>query len=58
MESCLTDGYLDGDVVECALHMARFCVRTGRALTLPGTVPLQTFPVRLADAEIQVGLPA
>jgi nitrite reductase/ring-hydroxylating ferredoxin subunit len=58
MDSCLTEGYLDGDVVECSLHMARFCVRTGRALSLPATVPLMTFPVRIVSTEIQVGVPA
>ena len=58
MDSCLTEGYLDGDVVECSLHMARFCVRTGRALSLPATVPLKTFPVRVVVAEVQIGLPS
>jgi len=24
-------GYLDGDVVECSLHMGKFCVRTGKS---------------------------
>lgn len=56
MESCLTEGYLEGDVIECALHMARFDVRTGKALSLPATVPLKTFPVRVVDNDVEVEL--
>ena len=31
------DRYLDGDIIECALHMARFDLRTGEVLSLPAT---------------------
>lgn len=54
MTSCLTEGYLDGDVVECSLHMAKFCVRTGKALSLPATVPLRTFPVTVTGGDVLV----
>jgi nitrite reductase/ring-hydroxylating ferredoxin subunit len=54
MESCLTEGYLDDDVVECALHGAKFNVRDGRALALPATTPLQTFPVHVEGGDIYV----
>lgn len=53
-ESSLSEGYMDGDQVECVFHFAKFCVRTGKALTLPATHPLQTFPVRVSDGEVQV----
>ena len=58
MDSCLTEGYLDGDQVECSLHMARFCVRTGKALTLPATVALRTFKVEVEDDAVFVEGPA
>jgi nitrite reductase/ring-hydroxylating ferredoxin subunit len=54
MESCLTEGYLDDDIVECALHGARFSVRDGRALSLPATRPLRTFPVQVAGGDVWV----
>ena len=38
----LADGYIDDDVVECALHMAKFSIRTGKALSLPATRDLVT----------------
>lgn len=52
----LTEGYLDGDKVECGLHMAQFCVRTGRAVSLPATTDLATFAVRLDGGVVLVGV--
>lgn len=57
MESCLTEGWLDDDVVECALHGAKFNVRDGRVLALPASEPLQTFAVEVADGDVYVQLP-
>jgi nitrite reductase/ring-hydroxylating ferredoxin subunit len=42
-KSSLSEGYLDGDVVECAWHFAKFCLRTGEALSLPATSPVKTY---------------
>lgn len=53
-ESSLADGYIDGDEVECAWHMARFCLRTGKALTLPATVDLCTYPTKVERDEVYV----
>ncbi len=56
-QSSLCDGYLDGDVIECAWHMARFSVRTGKALSLPAVKPLRAFPVRIADGKVFIEEP-
>jgi|ERR1700722_1188568 nitrite reductase/ring-hydroxylating ferredoxin subunit len=48
----LADGYIEGDEIVCALHEARFCLRTGRVLSPPAIVPLRTYPVRLERGEI------
>ena len=48
----LADSYLEGDVVECALHHGRFCVRTGEPRGLPATKPLRVFPVRVENGEV------
>ena len=50
----LTGGGIDGDQIECPRHGARFCIRTGEALTAPAYEPTAKFPVRVADGEIQV----
>ena len=52
----LSDGWLDGELIECPLHAARFDVRTGKVLDPPATVDLKTYPVRVVDDEIQVKL--
>jgi nitrite reductase/ring-hydroxylating ferredoxin subunit len=56
-ESSLADGYLEGDQVECSWHMARFCLRTGSALTLPATEPLATYCTKVRGDEVFVELP-
>lgn len=53
-QSSLSDGWVDGDEIECAWHMARFCIRTGRAKCLPATVDLRTYQVIVEDGDIFV----
>ena len=53
-EALLTDGTLQGEVVECPLHGGRFSVRTGKGLGPPIPCDLKTYLVRVIDDEIQV----
>ncbi|MGW1783686.1 non-heme iron oxygenase ferredoxin subunit [Streptomyces sp. NPDC002143] len=48
------EGDLDGAEVICPLHMARFDLRTGKALCFPATVALQTFGVEIEDGRVYV----
>jgi len=50
----LTGGEVDGDQIICPRHGARFCIRTGAALTAPAYEATATFPVRIENGEIQV----
>jgi len=50
----LTGGTLDGDRIECPRHGARFCIKTGAALSAPAYEPTAKFPVRVENGEIQV----
>jgi nitrite reductase/ring-hydroxylating ferredoxin subunit len=52
--ACLSDGYLEGDTIECPLHQGVFDVRTGKALSGPVDVDLQTFAVRIEGNEVFV----
>ncbi|MBZ9761673.1 non-heme iron oxygenase ferredoxin subunit [Mesorhizobium sp. CA8] len=45
----LTDGWLDGEEIECPLHGGRFNVKCGKALTSPATKDIATYPVRVVD---------
>jgi 3-phenylpropionate/trans-cinnamate dioxygenase ferredoxin subunit len=50
---------VEGDVVICPRHGARFCLRTGAALTPPAYEPVRTYPTRVNDngiVEIQADL--
>lgn len=48
------DSDLEGDEVVCPLHMARFDLRTGKALCFPATVALRTYAVVVDDGSVFV----
>jgi nitrite reductase/ring-hydroxylating ferredoxin subunit len=50
----LSDGWLDGDCIECPLHAGRFDVRTGKALGPPVDEDIKVYPVRVVGNDIQV----
>lgn len=54
----LSEGYIDGDTVECPLHQGLFQITTGKCLSPPVTVPLQTYPTRVDGDTIFVELDA
>jgi naphthalene 1,2-dioxygenase system ferredoxin subunit len=56
-QAFLTDGTLQGGIVECPLHGGRFSVRSGAGLGPPIPCDLRSYAVRVADGEIQVQLP-
>ena len=54
-EQCsLAEGDLEGTKVICMCHGAEFDVRTGAVLAPPATVPLKTYPVRVADDTLHI----
>ena len=50
----LSDGFLEGYVVECPLHGYCFDVRTGRAQGSVATSDLEVFPVRRQGEHVEV----
>jgi len=52
----LSDGVLIDCVVECPFHQGRFDVRNGKALSAPVFVPVKTYPLKIADGKIYVGI--
>lgn len=50
----LTGGSIEGGEIVCPRHGARFCIRTGAALTAPAYEATAKFPVRVENGEIQV----
>ena len=57
MRARLTDGYVQGDTVECPLHQSRFHIPTGRVLSAPATRDIRTFETRETDGRIFVRMP-
>ncbi len=55
-EAYLSEGWLDDDIVTCPAHGAEFSVRTGEALSLPASVPVATYPVRVDGEDILVAV--
>ena len=51
----VAEGPLEGDVIECPRHGAKFNVKTGAALCLPATAPVPTYAVKVDGDEIKVG---
>lgn len=52
----LSDGYLEGCVIECPKHNGRFDVRSGEALRRPATRPLRTYPVEVVAGRVAARL--
>jgi nitrite reductase/ring-hydroxylating ferredoxin subunit len=55
--ACLSDGYLEGEYIECPLHQGRFHVPTGKAMGAPVDVDVKTFEVKLDGDAILVAVP-
>jgi len=53
----LAGGALEGDVVICPRHGARFCLRTGAALSPPAYEPVRTFETRIENGIVEVKEP-
>ena len=50
----LSEGLLDGEVIECPWHGGAFNVRTGAAAALPCSEPLRTYAVSIEDGFVWV----
>src|SRR6476620_7462042 len=50
----LSEGYIDGDVVECDFHNGSFNIRTGEVVAPPCMIPLRTYAVHAVDGKIYI----
>ncbi|WDD93006.1 non-heme iron oxygenase ferredoxin subunit [Burkholderia sp. FERM BP-3421] len=53
----LSDGFVEGDCVECPLHQGLIDIRSGAPRCAPVTEAVRVYPVRITDgrADIDVG---
>ena len=54
-ECPLSEGYLDGEVVECSCHGSQFNVKTGAVEGPPAFEDLPVYPVRVEGEDILIG---
>lgn len=60
-EVSLSDGQLNGCLIECPMHGAEFDIKTGQAKSLPATKPIEVYQVVVdgndenATVSIEVG---
>ena len=50
----LSDGFVEGDDLECWAHGGRFELSTGRARTLPASEPVPVYPLTIVDGDVYV----
>lgn len=50
----LSEGYVDGETVECPLHQGIFNIRTGQPLSPPVTVGLKTYETKVENGDVYV----
>lgn len=48
----LSEGYIDGEVVECNFHNGMFNIRTGEVAGPPCIVPIRTYAVSIVDNQV------
>ena len=53
-DASLSEGELNGPLIECWLHGAEFDVRTGEAVTPPATAPVAKFHVHIDGEDVTI----
>lgn len=52
----LSEGYLDGCVIECDFHNGAFDIRTGEVVAPPCMVPIKTYKVVVENGDVMAVL--
>lgn len=52
----LTEGFIEGDAIECPLHQARFSIKTGKVQSEPADTDVPSYPVKVSGDDIYVGI--
>jgi nitrite reductase/ring-hydroxylating ferredoxin subunit len=50
----LSEGFIDGDVVECNFHNGQFNIRTGEVVLPPCMVPMKTYPATVENGKVVI----
>lgn len=50
----LSEGYLDGHVIECDFHNGAFDIRTGEVVAPPCMIPIRTYKVIVENDRVMI----
>ena len=50
----LSEGYIEGDVVECNFHNGQFNIRTGEVVSPPCMIPQKIYPTIIEDGKVVI----
>ncbi|MDR8731458.1 MULTISPECIES: non-heme iron oxygenase ferredoxin subunit [Burkholderia] len=53
-DASLSEGFVDGDEIECPWHAGRFCIRTGEATGFPAVEALKVYAVTVSDDAVML----
>ena len=48
----LSEGFIDGDVVECNFHNGQFNIKTGEVVSPPCMIPVKIYPVTVEGGAV------
>src|SRR6184192_4114182 len=48
----LSEGFIDGDVVECNFHNGQFDIKTGEIVSPPCMIPVKTYPTTVEGGTV------
>jgi Ferredoxin subunits of nitrite reductase and ring-hydroxylating dioxygenases len=50
----LSEGFVEGETLECWAHGSKFSLVTGQALNLPAFEPVPVYPVEVIDGDVYI----
>ena len=50
----LSEGYIDGDVVECNFHNGQFDIKSGEVVSPPCMIPVKTYPAKVEGGVVMI----
>jgi nitrite reductase/ring-hydroxylating ferredoxin subunit len=50
----LSEGYVEGEVVECNFHNGQFNIRTGEVVSPPCMIPIKTYPTTVENGKVVI----
>jgi nitrite reductase/ring-hydroxylating ferredoxin subunit len=50
----LSEGYIDGDVIECNFHNGQFDIKTGEVVSPPCMIPVKTYPTKVEGGTVVI----